>query len=360
MRTWIYESEPDWSDPKTKIQEAYKDISIEDLYEIVKSRRLRLQVRDVELKLNMAKYSPVDQMSTIYLSSGDKFALTEIAEDQLREIVGLKDKQWFQKIPHELKDININWGLVNLRQTETRKIFRLVNGTICRAILSDRYRFFDDLDILEELREFVALHPLSYISYAGFSQESSHFRIILNKKHAVKVGDEVALGIHIRNSEVGRGSVSLRAIVYRLICANGLTLPREVLDRVHMSHLKNEEGIRRAINEFIEGIGTSWENTVDSMKRSLTEKIQDMQIILDFIRERYSLRKKDINGIWESIQLETPRDTRFALVNGISRYASNLHGDFRLRIEEIASKVLHEPFDNFRKNFHLWLERHDS
>ena len=96
---------------------------------------------------------------------------------------------------------------------------------MARALLSDRYRRIDNMEIA------TAVLPL----FAGTDQyevvssevpENRLYLKIVNRRleMAVVPGDIVQAGVMISNAEVGLGSVSVQPLVYRLVCTNGLVV----------------------------------------------------------------------------------------------------------------------------------------
>ena len=96
-------------------------------------------------------------------------------------------------------------------------------GRMARALLSDRYRRIDNMEIAS------AVFPLFAGSdqYEVVSSEVTENRLylkIVNRRleMAVVPGDIVQAGVMISNSEVGLGSVSVQPLVYRLVCTMGM------------------------------------------------------------------------------------------------------------------------------------------
>ena len=96
------------------------------------------------------------------------------------------------------------------------------NGRVARALLSDRYRRIDNLEVA------TAILPL----FAG-KEEMEVVSCNVGDKLVIKIvnhklemqvvpGDYVQAGVVISNSEVGLGAVSVQPLVYRLVCSNGL------------------------------------------------------------------------------------------------------------------------------------------
>lgn len=117
---------------------------------------------------------------------------------------------------------------------DTRRMVRTLDGT-ARAILSDRYRRM-------------------YIK-------------VVNERIQTEVvpGDIVQAGILISNSEVGMGSVSVKPLIYRLVCTNGMVADVGVGKR-HVGR----------INESVDGdFGIFRDETIEADDRAFLMKIED-------------------------------------------------------------------------------------
>ena len=61
------------------------------------------------------------------------------------------------------------------------------------------------------------------VEYALRVAEALHLRVVHHTRYReVLPDDTLTVGIHISNGEVGRRSVRVDAVVYRLVCTNGL------------------------------------------------------------------------------------------------------------------------------------------
>lgn len=96
------------------------------------------------------------------------------------------------------------------------------NGRVARALLSDRYRRIDNLEVATAILPlFAGKEEMEVVSC---NVGDKLFIKIVNHKLEMQVvpGDYVQAGVVISNSEVGLGAVSVQPLVYRLVCSNGL------------------------------------------------------------------------------------------------------------------------------------------
>ena len=96
-------------------------------------------------------------------------------------------------------------------------------GTI-RAFLSDRYRPLDNYDLMGAIMPVLQQYDFEIKSC---ELTETHFylkAIVPTLTTEISVGDTVALGVCIRNSDVGCSSLAIAPMVERLVCKNGMTI----------------------------------------------------------------------------------------------------------------------------------------
>lgn len=137
-----------------------------------------------------------------------------------------------------------------------KRLVRILDGNV-RAFLSDRYARIDNIDVLRAIDQ-----PLTHLSMEyGARVESAQ---ITDKKMYLKVvvpgieakiergrheflpngGDIVQAGFVIENSEVGHGAFSVKQMIFRLVCKNGL-IRGESLRQTHVGRRITGDGDNR-------------------------------------------------------------------------------------------------------------------
>ena len=123
----------------------------------------------------------------------------------------------------ELLAKNVNgW----MRDKTKKRLIRTVGNPdgIIRAFLSDRYRPLDNYDLLGAIMPVLQQYDFEVKSC---ELTETHFylkAIVPTLTTDISVGDTVALGVCIRNSDVGCSSLAIAPMVERLICKNGSTI----------------------------------------------------------------------------------------------------------------------------------------
>jgi len=95
---------------------------------------------------------------------------------------------------------------------------------ILRAVLSDRFKTFDHVDMLQttlpQLRDSEARWE---VVRGDITERAMHITLkSLVHTGEPAVGDTMALGLRLRNSETGAGSVEVAQLIWTLACLNGM------------------------------------------------------------------------------------------------------------------------------------------
>lgn len=145
--------------------------------------------------------------------------LRQTAHEQMATVLGIP-KTYYDRLMEVAPDLlatNVNhW----LRAEPKKRLIRTLDGGV-RAILSDRYRPLDNLDLAEAV-----LPRLSELGGEVVSGEVTDRRFYLKAvtprlRGEIKVGDEIQGGLVVSNSEIGDGSLRIEEMTYRLVCLNG-------------------------------------------------------------------------------------------------------------------------------------------
>ena len=93
-----------------------------------------------------------------------------------------------------------------------------------RAFLSNRYRPLDNYDLAQAVLPELDAHSFTLRSHE-LTDTHLYIKAVLEERTLdVAVGDTVAIGVSIRNSDVGCSSLSIAPFVERLVCTNGMTI----------------------------------------------------------------------------------------------------------------------------------------
>jgi len=150
------------------------------------------------------------------------FGINEIAHEQIGTRLGIP-KKYYERMRGEAPALlkrNVDHWFVN---DPEKRMFRTLDGNV-RAVLSDRYRPLDNVDLIEYvLPELFKVEGLEFF-VTSLTPERMFIRATLPRLTGeIRVGDTVQAGVEISNSEVGRGSLTVSPWILRLDCLNGMT-----------------------------------------------------------------------------------------------------------------------------------------
>lgn len=307
--------------------------------------------------------------SNLVLQNGTTLNLgvRRIAHEQIAEKTGIPIKYYDRMMRDQpaLLAANVNrW----FAQEPAPRLVRTIGGE-ARAFLSDAYRPLDNYD--------VATHLLPKIIDAGLEVVSSQVtesRLYIQARSQriageVKKGDVVQSGLVISNSEVGRGSLSIAELDFRLVCLNGM-IGEDVVRKTHTG------AARRGDVSFAEEAFTQstrlltdkafWAQARDAvdhalsperfakrlerMKRAAGIEIQAPAAAIEMIVEKFALREDDGQGILAHFA-KGGDVTQWGLANAVTAMAhTEKDYDRAVEFEKFGTRVLELPRSAFELN----------
>jgi hypothetical protein len=133
---------------------------------------------------------------------------------------------------HWLRDEKRNGQQVLVRTREEKG----KRHPLVRAVLSDKYATVDHQPLVSVLRALCLKHEL-YLDRWSLDDEQLTLRLLLNRDVPATLDDPIRVGLHVSNSEVGLGRISITALVTRLVCTNGLVVKVADLGGIHRRHI---------------------------------------------------------------------------------------------------------------------------
>ena len=142
------------------------------------------------------------------------------------------------------------------------------NTGVARAFLSSKFKTFDNADLLESaLPQLIESDADWQVVHGTVTDKRLYLRLKSDRftGEGAAVGDMMALGIGLSNSEVGLGSVSVFQMVWTLACLNGM----QTANRHRSSHITSARGDT-----------DTWEMLTDEAKnadnKALALKVRDL------------------------------------------------------------------------------------
>ena len=155
------------------------------------------------------------------LSMGEQeFGTTELFHRQVSASLNIPAKYYdlMQREKPALLAENVNeW----MSTRDQNYMVRSLSG-VARALLSDRYRRIDNLDVAGAVLPLFAGVAGMQVMSCEVTSQKLYIKVVDTRREVACVGDKVQFGIVVSNSEVGLGAVSVQPLVYTLACTNGM------------------------------------------------------------------------------------------------------------------------------------------
>lgn len=235
---------------------------------------------------------------------------------------------YLRRCPPELLAENLNYWLERM---EGELLVRF-DGDEVRALLSDRYRPVSHLEVVHSLlRTCPAEAPVRW--------EMDATRIVLQ---VMRPSPERSLlgGVTAQNSETGHCLVELNALVYRVVCTNGLILPGgEVTVRRRHTRDANAtlEEVRRTISE-------AWPRAArhaDRFDAMRMIRALPVEPVFERINREHALNAGQVEAVQSAYAIE-PGYTLFDIINAYTRAgnAPQLELSERTQLQHVGGRVL--------------------
>lgn len=274
---------------------------------------------------------------------GEAMLLRDRAFQQLLGRVRFR-RDHLERFPAGYQYHLVNW-LVQLMGDNQSVVLRTAKQQQVRALVTDSYTAFDDVDLLDAviavLGEQPAIAATARIAWMEVREESTHVRIVWGERdESLRVGDPVLRGIHVSNSEVAARSVRIEAVVLRLVCLNGMLAPSSKGAQV-LRHVGDKERLLGAVREAVEDASVETERIIADFRRSLRVPIPEpAAFFAEVVKEEETMTQEDLKTIlsaWEDAGAER---TLFGVTNAMTAAAQALPGDRRYELESMATRVM--------------------
>lgn len=296
----------------------------------------------------------------------EELSLTPWATMQMCQRLGIPTA-YYRKCPPDLRDAQANHWLQHGHRKTNGKVsgsnghsnpskrerwLLRAKGHTLRGVLSEHYTPMDDTQLLDSLRPILNGHY--QVDWFGLSDESLHLRVVDPRlTQEVLKDDALSAGVHISNSEVGARSVVVDALVWRLVCSNGLirlvkgkSLLRQ--RHIHISTPRFEVALEEAVAQAVQ---TSHE-FVQGMKAATKQPVPDIEKALEKLGIRFGLPQSVQDAAKESILSERSdqQHTVYGLVNGLTRAAQALPDEERYSLEVLAGQLVESGLHGLNGN----------
>jgi hypothetical protein len=233
-----------------------------------------------------------------------------------------------------------------------------VSDGLLRAFVSDKFKTFDNINLLQAALPQLMDNPaLFQVVNADITDKRLYLRLksLVQKGMGANVGDMMANGIGLQNSEVGAGSVSVYQIAWTLACLNGM----QTQNKTRSSHITSardtddwgllSDAAKDADNKALElkirdlvGVYSSrdaFDQVIEQMKQAAADVIDGVAVektaVVENLGKVMQLTKKEtanvldglLNTIGQSGYEQGQPISRATLVNAVTAVANKADAD---------------------------------
>jgi len=215
-------------------------------------------------------------------------------------------------------------------------------GDALRGVLSARYAPLDNDCLLDCLAR--VLPPGFAVDWFSLTDESLHLRLVdARAPRQVLPGDDLMVGLHLANSEVGRRAVTVDALVYRLVCQNGLIRLVKGRSLLHRRHLYlSAPRFQEALHGAVLGALDAAAGFLDQLQAATRTPVPDVAAVLEVLGKQEALSRSFLEAVEQSLRSEpaSQQETVWGLINGLTQAAQRLPADDRYQVETLAGRLI--------------------
>ena len=167
------------------------------------------------------------EINHLTTSQQEVFGTTSLFHRQVASALGIPAKYYdlMQAQKPELLAENVNSWFSDKPSSYMVRSMDYGAGQVARALLSERYRRIDNMEIATAVLPLFAGNDQYEVMSCEVTENRLYLKVVNHRlEMEVRKGDIVQAGVMISNSEVGLGAVAIQPLVYRLVCTNGMVV----------------------------------------------------------------------------------------------------------------------------------------
>lgn len=362
---------------------------------------LRSRIRDYRLPGSILRMNP----STLNIETVPgatttgvelRIAPNRIMHNQIAERLGIPSR-YYEKMRLETPELlarNVNEWLV--RGNGEKRFVRTFLATtdnshlqgapdspvpdesplVGRAFLGSTYRPLDNYDLMTAI-----VPPMLATGVDVVSSEVTESRLYIQaiaqqfeaKVYAPgthqRIDDVLKIGVVVSNSEVGGGSLSVRALVWRKVCTNGLIVTEDLpgFKQIHIGRVETD-GSEQVLSNDTRKLrdATLWSKAQDVIKAAVSQatldkvavrlnaiagvELQNPEQAVELVAERFDLLEDERAAVMKNL-ISGGDVSQWGLTNAVTALANDVASyDRAIELETIGGKVAGLPAQVFGNN----------
>ena len=217
-----------------------------------------------------------------------------------------------------------------------------------RGVLSNRYAVYDTIDALDVIADKMDLREFEVKGHY-LSPERFHLRIAMRNPMNIP-GEDLFAGLSIDNSDVGRSMMSVRFLVYKKVCTNGLIVAKgngELFKQKHVG-LTSEIFAEEFANSmtYFPKIAEEVEKSIKATKEAPLfynfdyKNGDELKELIETIKNDANVSESTANNVIEIVRGGRYEQNRWGYINALTEAAQTLSLEARLDIERYAGTLL--------------------
>lgn len=223
--------------------------------------------------------------------------------------------------------------------TKSNMLIRANDGVV-RAVLSDTYKPFDSYQVLRNLRstvDFARWQPTQVF----LSEDRLVLRFVDFTRLPVEDGSPLYLGFTVTSSDVGRGSLNVKMMIYRSACTNGLLISSMGGTLYRQAHVGEEMTSSKLLvfNRIFSDIDDKAKAIVQNIDLCRNRQLKDyeMDLLIEKARREMKLSETSVEKLKDLVATQY-EPTRWGIVNGVTELAQQFTLETRLDMETWAGE----------------------
>jgi hypothetical protein len=351
---------------------------------------LRTRVRDFRIPGSALRMNPADLSlvtDTAKVAADLRIKPNRLMHEQLAERLGIPTR-YYQKMMGETPELlarNVNEWLTR-GNGEKRFVRTFVETTedgsvkdernlVGRAFLGSTYRPLDNFDLMTAI-----VPPMLGAGVEITSSEVTESRLYIQavakhiKSRVVvpgthnRIDDILNIGIVVSNSEVGNGSLSVRALVFRQVCSNGLVISDDLpgFKQVHIGRADTEDEKYLSTDTKKLRDAATWSRAQDVINAAISQAtldkitdrlnviagvtLQNPEKAVELVAEKFDLIEEERAAIMRNL-ISGGDVSQWGLTNAVTALANDVASyDRAVELETIGGKVAGLSANQFGNN----------
>lgn len=277
------------------------------------------------------------------------FKATDWAEGQMLSKLGMP-AQYFRKAKQEDPELfRQHFNYWAAKSPDNALIRTKIHGNqgLIRGAMSDKYSILDNDNVLHTLAGILRGNESHYkVEMFHLDDRRMHLRLSypdLTRPLGVLADgapDYNRIGMDLINSEVGAASMNVAAMVWRLVCSNGLKVwgrDGDAFVQRHI-HLKTSEFQGRMAEAIVKQLHAGSE-LLDEYDAKQAYIVENPFETIDSLAQKGGFSKEFVDVAKSEFEGDC---TAYGIINSFTRAARTLPNERRLEAEKFAGKLVRE------------------